>query len=491
MKVFAISSDVKNFADASISLRKYLRRRHIGSVLLGVSGGADSVLALHLLADAAREIPKFRLYAAHANFRLRGSESQRDEDFVRMLSKIYPHVDFFFTEFDTSGYAREKSVSIEMAARELRHSWWESLKTDNDISYIATGHNANDNEETLLLNLLRGSSPAGLRGMSTFNGKIFRPLLGLFRKDILRLTKDFISRIFSSDDSSENPHLGTSKKTLFEKLLRQFPDGYVTDSSNLGIDYRRNFLRHEILPRLESRWEGLHSAMLTSLDLQAEAASIIDQSVNDILNSEALTNPYALQWTTILCYPAPMTLIYYFAKAYGLTSSQAREIAGHIPSGRLPICQTPGRRWLLPDGAEILTTPDSLQLRLPQNSRCFTEEPAVTIEQDLPNSPELMRKIRQTGPEEVYLPQPIYCYEWRRPLPGERIRLFPSGGKTRSKLISDVLKEAGVVVAQRSKILLLANKSSGEAVWIPGIRRAGTDLINNENSQIYHIVIRK
>ncbi|MDE6559569.1 MAG: hypothetical protein K2K29_06760 [Muribaculaceae bacterium] len=132
---FAIRASVSSFKDASYSLRKYLQSHAIESVLLGVSGGADSVLALHLLAVAASKLPGFRLYAAHVNFHLRGDESMRDEEFVRSLAMLYPDVTFFFKDCDTTSFARKNGVSIEMAARDLRHNWWRQLQAQYNMIY--------------------------------------------------------------------------------------------------------------------------------------------------------------------------------------------------------------------------------------------------------------------------------------------------------------------------------------------------------------------
>ena len=147
-------------------------------VLLAVSGGIDSMYMLH---RAPELFPGASFAVAHCNFRLRGEESDGDEAFVRAeCGKL--GVECFVERFDTAGYASQHGVSVEMAARELRYEWFSRLCGERGFDALATAHNANDNAETLILNLLRGTGTKGLRGIP--DGKILRPLLGVTRDEI-------------------------------------------------------------------------------------------------------------------------------------------------------------------------------------------------------------------------------------------------------------------------------------------------------------------
>ena len=147
-------------------------------VLLAVSGGIDSMYMLH---RAPELFPGASFAVAHCNFSLRGEESDGDEAFVRSECETLG-VECFIERFDTLGYASEHGVSVEMAARELRYSWFAALCSEHGFDALATAHNANDNAETLILNLLRGTGTKGLRGIPT--GEILRPLLGTSREEI-------------------------------------------------------------------------------------------------------------------------------------------------------------------------------------------------------------------------------------------------------------------------------------------------------------------
>ena len=184
-------------------------------IIVGFSGGADSVSLLHVLT-----IIGYECVVAHCNFHLRGEESVRDEAFARNLCREWD-IPFYLKEFHTTDYAKEKGISIEMAARELRYSWFEELGLKLDIPHIAIAHHKDDSVETILINLIRGTGIKGLTGISPRNGKIIRPLLCLNRSDIL-------------------------------SYLEKNGLKYVTDSTNAEDEYVRNKIRLNLLPLLET-----------------------------------------------------------------------------------------------------------------------------------------------------------------------------------------------------------------------------------------------
>ena len=148
-------------------------------ILLAVSGGIDSMY----LANRAPELfPGARFAVAHCNFTLRGDESDGDEQFVRDWCAAHG-LECFVQRFETTAYAAEHGISIEMAARELRYAWFARLCREGGFAAVAVAHNADDNAETMLLNLLRGTGTRGLRGMGDRDG-IVRPLLDTPRAEI-------------------------------------------------------------------------------------------------------------------------------------------------------------------------------------------------------------------------------------------------------------------------------------------------------------------
>lgn len=181
-------------------------------ILLAVSGGIDS---MYMANRASELIPGARFAVAHCNFLLRGEESDADEAFVRDWCRekgLTCHV----RRFDTEAEAAARGISIEMAARDLRYVWFEELCREHGYAAVALAHNANDNAETLMLNLLRGTGSRGIRGMSEREG-IIRPLLGISREQI--------------------------KAWMEEAGL-----SWREDRTNGENIYRRNMIRNEVFP---------------------------------------------------------------------------------------------------------------------------------------------------------------------------------------------------------------------------------------------------
>ena len=186
-------------------------------ILLAVSGGMDS---MYMLARSSVLFPGSEVAVAHCNFGLRGAESDGDEEFVRGWCEKRG-IRCFVKRFPTTEYASEKQISIEMAARDLRYAWFAELLSSEGFEAVAVAHNADDNAETLLLNLLRGTGTRGLRGMGDRGlpggGVVLRPLLGISRAEISEWM-----------EAHGVPHR--------------------EDSSNATDDYKRNRIRHSVFP---------------------------------------------------------------------------------------------------------------------------------------------------------------------------------------------------------------------------------------------------
>lgn len=256
----------------------------VKSVIAGVSGGADSTALLLALTHSNAEI-----YAVHCNFHLRGEESMRDQRVVEDFCKNHG-IQLKVVDFDVDAFRLDNPMSVEMACRDLRYEEFRSLKTEVNADRIAIAHNADDNIETLLLNLFRGSGVTGLRAMVPDNGEIIRPLLEIPRIEI----EEYV----------------TAKK-----------ERYIVDSSNLSSDYRRNFLRNEIIPMLETRWKGVRKAISSSIvNLRSEA------NVLKWAGREWLREANFLPLQTISDSPDKFWIIYRFASAHGATRDIALEI---------------------------------------------------------------------------------------------------------------------------------------------------------------------
>ena len=229
-------------------VKNFIRQHHLlqegERVVVGLSGGPDSVCLARLLDTLG-----YQVVAAHCNFHLRGDESMRDEQFVVSLCeergwKLHQ------THLDTTAYARQQGISIEMAAREYRYDWFKRLKEEVGAEAIAVGHHQDDNVETLLLNLTRGTGIKGLCGMQPKNGDVVRPLLCLTRKDILIYLEDVHQT-------------------------------YVTDHTNLEDDFARNKVRLDVLPLLETINQGAMKNLASTQENLTEVMKVYQQAMQD------------------------------------------------------------------------------------------------------------------------------------------------------------------------------------------------------------------
>lgn len=184
-------------------------------ILVAFSGGADSSLLLHLLRETNAKV-----FAAHVNHGIRGEEADQDEIFCRNLCQTLA-IPFFSCKINIPVLAKEKGIGIEETAREVRYEYLQTIAKEQNCSLIATAHNADDNLETILFHLARGSGLQGLCGIPVRRDNIIRPLLGCAKDDILATCQE----------------VGIP---------------YVTDSTNADTTYTRNYLRSEVIPRLKT-----------------------------------------------------------------------------------------------------------------------------------------------------------------------------------------------------------------------------------------------
>lgn len=217
---------VRREYDSSILPRveEFIRKHDLISagdgILLAVSGGQDSVAMLDILCSLSEKF-KANLSVGHVNHSLRGEESDADEKFVLSLAESYG-LPFFSERVNVREFAQKQRCSLEDAARRLRYDALERMRTQASCQLIATGHTADDNAETVLFNLVRGTGIRGFSGIPVRRGKIIRPLLCLTREEI-------------------------DSYIINEKLP------FREDSSNVSANFTRNFLRKEIIPRLRER----------------------------------------------------------------------------------------------------------------------------------------------------------------------------------------------------------------------------------------------
>lgn len=268
-------------------------------IIVALSGGADSVALLRVLL-----LERYTCIAAHCNFHLRGEESDRDERFVRTLcSKL--NVPLQVVHFDTTGYASQKGISIEMAARELRYEWFEQIRAEVGAKVVAVAHHRDDSVETFLLNLVRGTGINGLKGIAAVNGTIVRPLLDVSREEIL-------------------------------EFLKNLQQDYVTDSTNLQDEYTRNKLRLNVIPLLKeinpSVCESISETARRLCDVEAVYREAIKAACLRVTEGEG-----RFCISRIVRETAPLAVLFELLHPYGFNAAQLKDIYRSLEaeSGRL------------------------------------------------------------------------------------------------------------------------------------------------------------
>lgn len=397
--------------------------------LLCVSGGADSMALLHACHRAA-----LRPSVAHVNFQLRGEESDADEAFVREVCErvAFPlHVQ----SFDTKAYAAKKGISIEMAARELRYDFFRTLMRTHKLSRIVVAHNADDDTETMLLNLLRGTGLEGLTGMADDSGEILRPLLGFTHAQL----KDFLVAI---------------------------GEKWREDSTNAIADVKRNFLRLEVLPLLRTRWPGLDKTLARTRAHLSESQAAVDVAISKYLPSDA----HFLTSENLRECPAPGELLHRWLQGKGASPRQISEMQEAAT----------GARWLLPDGT-VEKTRAGLRLHTGYSEITL---PNLKVEY-IRATPEILAEMKAEKENKTLYADSRAKLHVRIVRPDDRIS--PLGLKG-SCPVRKILKDAGIPASQRDKFALVADEKE-RVVWLPGLKRSSLYLVPSEAEDLLKITI--
>lgn len=412
-------------------LKKYRIPQDAGFIL-AVSGGADSISLLH-----AFKYLNLKIWVLHCNFSLRGKESDMDEQFVKRFCDSYG-INHSVKKFNTIAYAKEKGISIEMAARELRYNWFSEMINKKKMDYIVVAHHADDVAETLLINLCRGTGIKGLTGIKPVNGNILRPLLECSRTDILKYIED-------------------------HQL------GYRTDSTNNSLDYVRNKIRHQIIPVFKEINPSFLDTMTENCETLKETEEIFRYGIRelqeDILDCEE--DEILIHIHKTLEAPAPYTLLYETLKPFGFNKVQIRDILNTHSA-------TPGKQFIA--GNHILvkgrtnwrvydvSKGKQISIQLPEpgiytigNQTYELSIFPYTENFTIPKSP----SIACLDADKIKFP--LFIRNWQA---GDYF--CPLGMKKSKKKLSDFFTDQKFSAKQKKECLLLV--SDDKIAWIVGYR---------------------
>lgn len=274
---------LKNYTNHIHSQLPFLKEAQL---LIAISGGLDSVVLTHLCHEL-----KLDIALAHCNFNLRGAESDGDEDFVLELADNLD-LDVYIERFSTEEFAKDNKLSTQMAARDLRYNWFSELADSLHFDYILTAHHADDNLETFLINLSRGTGLSGLTGIPEINENIVRPLLSFSREELETYAKDHNLK-------------------------------WREDSSNASDTYLRNKLRHHVIPVLKETNANLIQNFQTTLEHLKDTTDIVEESLRAVAKRAIVDLDEHKMVLDILPFKKannPKAYLYEMFKDYGFTA---------------------------------------------------------------------------------------------------------------------------------------------------------------------------
>lgn len=416
-------------------VRKYIQTNQIfsqdGLILVGVSGGADSVALLLILKSLG-----YQVQALHCNFHLRQEESDRDERFVSELCRKN-NIPLLIKHFNTKEYAARNNVSIEMAARDLRYNWFYDVLTDNNAQSIAVAHHRNDQAETLLLNLIRGTGIRGLAGMYPIRNQIARPLLCFTRDEILA-------------------------------YLNEIKQDFVTDSTNLEREATRNKVRLDILPQMAEINPSIVNTLSETCSILMSSLPFYEKKVEEELN-RVKHNDTEVSIPQLQECENTDVLIYEWLKDKGFTTSQHREIAESLES-------TSGKIWES-KAYRLLKDRDRLIL---QEKKEKVSGPQIIQEQ--------VDSITETGPDLAYFDSDkiVAPITYRTAKEGDWFIPFGMEGK---KLISDYLTDIKATRFEKENQLLAL--CGEDIIWVVGHRSDNRYKVDKDTRHIIRLRIKK
>lgn len=416
-------------------------------LFLAVSGGLDSMVLLHLL----QRLP-YEIAVLHCNFQLRGLESFGDQNFIQDYCD-QNKIPVFVTQFDTEAFAKDYKLSTQVAARELRYSWFYELLEEKNFDYIATAHHADDNLETFIINLTRGTGLDGLTGIPEENDKIIRPLLPFSREEILK---------YAEENKIE----------------------WREDSSNASNKYLRNKIRHDLVPILKeinpnflTAFQKTQSYLQESKEMVEDASIMIYQQVAkeagddihfDLNQLKKLPNykSYLYQWLNEFGFSA-WNDIYDLVEGQSgkqVLSEEFRLLKNRETLILSPILETAEKE-------EFQIEANDTEVNFPLNLRlCQVDD--ITIDSN-----------RAIFVDAEKIRFPLILRKWNE---GDVFQPFGMHGK--SKKVSKLFKDEKLSLIDKEKTWILS--SDNQIVWVVGIRQDERFKIKNTTNKILKIELQ-
>ena len=386
-------------------------------ILVALSGGVDSMVLATLLLRSEYDIA-----FAHCNFHLRGEESDEDTDFVRDFAQKTGK-EIFIKHFDTTEYAQRNNVSIEMAARELRYSWFKEIANSQGFNKVAIAHHGDDNIETFFINLFRGSGMNGLKAMRPTNGIFVRPLLWSNRNEIRR---------FAEENDIK----------------------WREDSTNAETIFLRNKILHDFLPTLDDVKDGARNGILKSIDfLYSENQlyrELLDEKLKQIVTKNGVLSKCE---KTNFSGKNGLQLLFEWIRGFGFNFDVAKKVFDAIKLTENHIFES--KNFILSIQDETIEVFPSHDWEMPIFDVIIREKTQnFVINKDV-------KRVIQLDADKVAMP--LSFRRWRV---GDRFRPFGMRG---TKLISDFFNDLGFTAFEKRDAVVVCS-ADGRIVAVFGQR---------------------
>jgi tRNA(Ile)-lysidine synthase len=414
-------------------------------LLIAISGGVDSVVLTHLFSEL-----NFDISLAHCNFQLREKESDLDEEFVELLAQKTSN-QIFTIKFNTEQFALKNKLSTQIAARELRYNWFQEIIEKHNFDYVLTAHHADDNLETFLINLTRGSGLEGFTGIPKINGDIVRPLLAFSREEILAYAKT---------------------NTIV----------WREDASNATTKYIRNKIRHKILPVLKEINPNLLETFAKTLENLQESKQIIEDRIATISSEviETKNGIIKINIDKINQLSNPKAYLYQLLKEYNFTEWNDVYNLLSAQSGKQVYSKT---HRLVKDREYLLLSERDFSIALKitfeiQESQLEITKPIYLIFEDV------LQKSEQNK-QTIYVDKDLLKYPLiiRKRQNGDY--LYPLGMQGKKKL-SKYFKDEKFSLIEKENTWLLCN-AENEIIWVISNRQDNRFSLKNTSKNILKI----
>jgi len=410
-------------------------------LILGISGGADSVCLMHVLLALG-----YSFDLAHCNFNLRGKESDEDESFVKELAKKY-QLKLHVKQFDTTSYSTENKISTQMAARDLRYAWFHDLLASENAKYIVIAHHSNDDVETFFINLLRGSGLKGLLGISEKTESVVRPLMVVSRAEI-------------------------------ESYLNKNELSYRNDSSNASVKYLRNKIRHELMPLLTDMNPSIQQTILDEMKILEGVAEVYYQQMREV-KKEIIKNEKGviqLKISDLLALKPLNNYLYELLNPYGFMTIEAIAKSLKGQSGKQFFSST---HELLIDREFIFIS----ELDVKKNELFTIEETTNSIKSPIQltfsktNNVKWIKDVNFAQLDFEKLQFPLTLRNWK-----EGDKFMPLGMQTFKKLSDYFIDNKFSILNKKKQWLLCSNT---DIVWVVGHRIDERYKLQSKTKKVY------